>query len=317
MRRDSGQLGFVDAATRGISSRADEFLGRAAAVLDWAEIGAVLGSVYASPTGRPSHDPLVLFRMLLVEAWYRLSDIEAEDQVRDRLSFRRFVGLGLDAAVPDHSTLSRFRTLLVRRGLDADLFAAVAAALDRHGLVLRHGTLIDASFVESAAARPHGQQSGRDSEARWGRKGKASKAFGYKMHVAVDAGSRLVRALVVTPANVNDCEPAPGLVQGDEREVLADMAYDSRALRDRLARAGVANAVMKRPNRHHPLLPAAERARNRSIARRRSPVEGVFGTLKRCMGLARTRFIGLAKATAELRIACLALNIKRAAAITA
>lgn len=315
MRRDSGQLGFVDAATQGISSRADGFLGRASAVLDWAEIGAVLKPVYSSPTGRPSHDPVVLFRMLLLEAWYRLSDVEAEDQVRDRLSFRRFVGLGLEAAVPDHSTLSRFRTLLVKHGLDASLFAAVAGALDEHGLVLRQGTLIDASFVESAVARPHGPRSARDGDARWGKKGKAVKAFGYKMHVAVDAASRLVRALVVTPANVNDCVPAPGLVQGDEAEVLADMAYDSRALRDRLAKAGVANAVMKRPNRHHPMLPPAERARNQSIARRRSPVEGVFGTLKRCMGLARTRFVGLAKAAAELRIACLALNIKRAAAI--
>lgn len=317
MRREIGQLGFVDLATREISSRADVFLGRALVVLDWSEIGAVLKPVYAAPTGRPSHDPLVLFRMLLLEAWYRLSDVEAEDQVRDRLSFRRFVGLGLEADVPDHSTLSRFRSLLVREGLDAQLFTAVAAALENHGLVLKEGTLIDASFVESAVARPHGPRSTSDDQARWGSKGKAKRAFGYKLHVAVDAGSRLVRAILVTAANVNDCVPAPALVQGDEAEVLADMAYDSRAMRDHLAAAGVANGVMKRPNRHHPVLPPDERARNRAIASRRSLVEGVFGTLKRSMGLTRTRFIGLAKATAELRLACLALNIKRAATLVA
>lgn len=319
MHRDVGQLGFADQAVRDVRSRMDAFLGAVEKAVDWRSVEDVVTAIYDAPVGRPSYPPLVMVKMLLLRAWFALSDVQTEDQARDRLSFRRFLGLPLEGAVPDHSTLSRFRDRLVEHGLSQALFTEIGRQLAAQDLVVKEGTLIDASLIKSAAATPRGEHavaSEVDPDARFTKRGGTSH-FGYKLHVAVDAGSRLIRAVAVTPGNVNDCVLGPALIQGDERVVYADKGYDSQAMRSAIAAAGAQNGVMRRPNRHHKVLLPAERRRNRFIAPRRSPVEGVFGTLKRNMALARAHLLGLAKVTAELTIACLALNLRRAVSLTA
>ena len=243
--------------------------------------------------------------------------MEAEEALADRLSFRRFVGLALADAVPDHSTICRFRNLLVERGVLEKLFGELDKQLDKAGLILRRGTMLDATVIETSAARPGDNRPSSDPDARFTRRqGKGGSSFGYKAHVGVDEGSGLIRSVVTTPANVNDTVPADQLILGDEQVVMADAAYHTHAREAALKARGIKPRLMRRPNKHHPELPPRLKRYNRLIARRRAAVETTFATLKRRMGLGIIRYRGLAKATGQVLIAAMAFNMRRWVTLT-
>jgi IS5 family transposase len=197
------------------------------------------------------------------------------------------------------------------------LLAAVDAQLAARGLVLRRGTLIDASLVEADAdvrKGPDGRPVTVEREAGFARRrGKAF--FGFKAHLAVDEASGLVRRAILTPANVNESLVADALPVGDEAAVYADKGYDSTARRALLAERGVADRIMRRGHPRRPLTPA-EVARNRALVPIRSAIERVFGTLKRSYGWTRVRYRGLARNAAHLDLLCLALNLRRVDVLT-
>src|ERR1700692_1496369 len=141
MRRESKSVGFAEALVGGGRNRRR---GAVEDLLDWAAVERLLKPVYAAPTGRASYPVLCLFKAVLLGAWYGLGDPELEAALGDRLSFRRFAGLGLDEAVPDHSTLWRFRDQLRRLGLMEAVFGEVNRQLEQKGLVVKAGTLVDA-----------------------------------------------------------------------------------------------------------------------------------------------------------------------------
>lgn len=317
MHREAGQASFAEALVRGGGNRRLE---RISALLDWASLEALLGGVYASATGRPSYPPLVLFKVLLLQGWYGLSDPAMEEALADRLSFRRFAGLGLDEAVPDHSTISRFRTLLAERGLAEAAFAQVTGQLDVRGVTIKGGTLIDATVIEAAAAEPPRQKGGgrsqADPDAAWVKRADGSARFGYKLHAAVDLGTGIVRRAAVTPANIADVDLGHELVIGDERIVYADKAYVGPRLRDRLKAGGIRDRVQQKAQKNKPLTPRQHR-RNRLIGRIRGRIEGVFGALKRSYGLARMRYMGLGRNAAATFLTLIAWNLARAADQTA
>ena len=289
MRRELGQLSLADGLVEGGAGR-NRQLERIAALVDWAAFARLLGGIYAAPVGRPSYGPLVLMKCLLLQQWYRLSDPGLEEALADRLSFRRFVGLALADPVPDHSTLSRFRGELVRRGLAEPLLAELNRQLDARRLVVKSGTLIDASLIAADGRRPRKGEpvAGRsDRDASWTAM-KDEPFFGYKAHVAVDQGSGLVRQAILTPAHVSDKTPFLDLVQGDERIVYADRGYESRWYRERLAEQGIADGVMRCDFRRRRLT-SDDHARNRALAPLRAPVERVFAILKRWYGYRRVR----------------------------
>jgi IS5 family transposase len=313
MHRAAGQGSLVDALVVGGGSRR---LDRIAALIDWRLVEALLSDVYASDTGRPSYPPLVLLKVLLLESWYGLSDPAMEEALGDRLSFRRFCGLSLDEAVPDHSTISRFRSLLARTGRDEAVFSEVVRQLEAHRLVVKAGTLVDATLVAAAAAEPPRQKGGGtsavDPDATWQKHASGRAWFGYKVHVAVDQGSLIVRKAIVTPANVPEVEHGHDLVCGDERAVYADKAYVGPRMRARLAADAICDRVQHRAQKGRPLT-ARQRRRNTLIGRVRGRIEGVFGTLKRSYGLARMRFMGLARNRCATLITLTAWNLARAA----
>jgi len=274
--------------------------------------------VHAAARGRPSYPPLLMVKVLLLQQWYSLSDPQMEEALGDRLSFRRFVGLGLQDATPDHSTISRFRAALEAEGLSERLFAALAQQLEAQDLVLKEGTLLDATLVAAQVRRPplaagRGASSATDPDAAWTLTGRGTRShFGYKMHLGVDADTGVVRRAVLTPANVYESEVADTLVSGDEQAVYADRAYESTRRRQWLRAQGINDRIMHRANKHQPELTVWQQRRNELIEPRRALVEKVFGTLKRSYGYQRVRYCGLGRNAVEMWFKLMAYNLRKA-----
>jgi IS5 family transposase len=314
--RSGGQFSFVEALAPHLASGSGR-LDRLHALVKWYRFEKVLASLREGGSGRPAYPPLLMFKALLLQSLYGLSDAEIEEALIDRLSFRRFVGLSLTEAVPDHSTICRFRNLLNEQAMLEKLFAELDKQLDRAGLILRRGTMLDATVIETSAARPGEDGSSSDPDARFTRRqGRSGSSYGYKAHVGVDEGSGLIRSVLTTPANVNDTVPADALIRGDERAVLADAAYHTHARVAALKARGIKPRLMRRPHKTHPILPPRLKRYNRMISRRRAAVETTFATLKRRMGLSIIRYRGLAKASGQVLIAAIAFNMRRWAALS-
>lgn len=311
----TGQLGFADAVVAGTGNAS---LNRLAGLVRWYRFDKLLGKLRDGGPGRAAWPPLLLFKALLLGALYGLSERELEEALSDRLSFRRFVGLGLEESVPDHTVLNRFRNELVQLSLYDKLFGELDKQLEAAGVVLKHGTMLDATVIEAVSRPPDGERRpSLDADAGFAkRSGKPGSVFGYKAHVGVDQGSGLIRAVVTTPANVNDTTPADRLIRGDEAVVLADAAYHTHARQAALEAAGIKPRLARRANKHHPLSPRLRRY-NRLIARQRAAVETTFATLKQRMKLRLIRYRGLLKASAQITLCAMAFNLRRWAAITA
>jgi IS5 family transposase len=315
--KGTGQLGFgeLGVGRRGVIAALD----RVSSLVDWAGFEKALAGLREEGPGRPGYRPLLLFKALLLQAWYGLSDSELEFRLGDSLAFGRFVGLSLEDEVPDHTTLCRFRNRLVAARLLEKLFSELDRQLESAGLIVKQGTMLDATLIEAATARPpRGKEAlAVDPDAAFVKhQGKPGSTYGYKAHVGVDQGSGLVRSVITTPANINDTTPADGLIRGDERAVYADKAYDTHARRARLKSQGMKVRLMRRPSQYHALTPRQQRL-NDLIARRRAAVETTFATWKRRMGLTRVRYIGLVKVTGQILLTAMAFNLRRAAALTA
>jgi transposase, IS5 family len=314
-----GQLSLAD----GLVLSDETIFDRIGAMLDWGPVRGVLGRRSGDGPGAASYPAEALLRALLLGVWHGLSDPALEAQLRDRLSFRRFAGFGLSERTPDHATLWRFRDELTRLELIEPLFAEINRQLDARGLILRKGTLVDASFIAARARPPAHVKGGRqgpprpsaDRDARFGRKGKTS-VFGYKVHIGVDAGHTLIRRLALTPASRTDTEEADALISGDEKAVYGDQAYSTHARSQRLAAAGIKDRLAKRPNKHHPELPARDKRRNRLIARIRAAVERPFAVFKERYAMRRMRFLTSAANTTHCLLAACAYNLRRALAAT-
>ena len=312
----TGQFSFADALIS--SDRVPAPLDKLGGLVNWDGFEAHLLDLRDDGPGRAAWPVMVMFKALLLQSLYGLSDRELELAISDRLSFRRFVGLSYDDAVPDHSSLNRFRNLLMAEGLLEALFAELDRQLETADVVLKRGTMLDATLIEGASVRPGRKRRASDPDARFAkRQGKSGSTFGYKAHVGVDEGSGLIRAVVTTPAKVNDTTPADLLIRGDEKAVWADAAYDTHARRARLKNEGKKPRIARRPNKHHPKLPARLKRYNRLIARRRAAVETTFATLKNRMNLTAIRYRGLTKANGQVILAAIAFNLRRWAAITA
>jgi transposase, IS5 family len=239
--RRMGQMSFADNLVMDVVE-ANSTLDQIAGLVDWTEVAALLSVLRSGSMGAPGYPALMLFKALLLQQWHGLSDPELEVALKDRLSFRRFLGVSLSERLPDHSSLWRFREQLGESGLAERAFATITAQIERAGFMLKRGTLIDATLIRSAVNPPpppaetppdaDGRPASKlvrhpgDPEAAWTRK-QGRHFFGYKAHLAMDLGSRIVRRVTLTAANINDSMPADRLICGDEATVWADKAYDS------------------------------------------------------------------------------------------
>ena len=308
--KETGEESFADFLTYQRPPK-ENHLDKVKRSLNWDRFGRILRCAFKeSREGKTSYPPVILFRMLLIQQWYALSDPATEEAVGDRLSFRRFVGLDLVSPVPDETTLCRFRNLLADKGLTKKLMNELSAQLDKKRLLVKRGTLVDASLVEAQAAPPGKDDSQPvDPDAKWTVKNDKPH-YGYKLHVGVDEDSGLIRQVEMTSANVHDSQVFDELISGDEQAVLADKAYDKQSRRNTLKHRGVLDGILRKARRNAPLT-QWDKTWNRYLGRRRAAVERVFGTLKQNYGFRRVRYLGLFRNASHPFLLVMAFNIKR------
>ncbi len=252
--------------------------------------------------GRPNLDPVMMVKLLVLQAWYGLSDPELERQVADRISFQRF--LGYPESAPDFSTVWRFRERLAVSGKDRLIWDELQRQLDAEGLKVEKGVIQDASFItadpgHAGADEPRGDaaQTRRSRDGAWAVKGRKAY-FGYKLHAKVDTNHGLVRDLEVTPANVHDNEvdlSKPGEV------VYRDKGYQGVGPRGW-------DATMRRGARGHPLS-IWDKLRNARIGRRRAPGERPFAVIKRVFGSGHVLVTTVSRVRVKMVFACLGFDV--------
>lgn len=296
----------------GLNARVDAI----AEVIDWSPLEALALKVRSSTTGRPPYPVGVMIRSLYLQMLYGLSDPGLEEALSDRLSFRRFCGLGLDDGTPDETTICRFRGDAARAGVLEACFEAVNRQLDAKGLILRKGTLMDATILPAASRKPSlkegkGARVAREPGASWVVKNGRSH-FGYRLHVGTDQGSNLIRQIRLTPANVGESPVGDALISGDEKAVYADKGYENKVRRARLKAQGVKDRICHRSHKHQKELPRWQTVRNKAIAKRRAMVEQVFGTGKRVFGYDRARSVSFAVNLADAFRFATVFNLRRA-----
>ena len=308
-------------------------LSRLEAVMDWESFRPLLEAALARPAKGPGgprpNDPLKLFKALLVQRFYNLSDAQTEYQINDRLSFQQFIGWTLADKIPDANTLWDFREALVAADAFEQLFARFDEQLRARGLLAQPGKLVDASFVdvprqrnsraenatikaggvpETWAATP-AKQSQKDVDARWTKKN-AEVHYGYKNHVKADAKSKLLERYAVTDASVHDSQKLAELVATADGEVYADSAYRSAEAEAMLAQKQVTSQIHERAYRNRPLTDE-QKASNRQKSKIRARIEHVFGYMSQSMKGFYLRYIGRRRNAGAIGLINLIYNLAR------
>ena len=240
---------------KGKVTRRERFLAAMNAVIPWRRLLAVIEPYY--PRAGAGRQPLGLEKMLRIyflQQWFNLSDPQAEDAIYDSEAMRRFAGVELgDDVVPDETTILRFRHPLEEHGLTQRIFAEIKGLLEQQRLLLRSGTIVDATIIAAPSSTKNATQT-RDPEMKQTRKGK-NWHFGMKLHIGADKRG-LVHTVTATNAAAADITQLPDLLHGREREVFGDQAYWKKADRQAYAARGVRYRINRRPNSRRP----AERA---------------------------------------------------------
>ena len=334
-----GQFGFFDANNRleALSAKGDP-LEAIDALVPWESLRADIEAVVLtaedakkSKAGRKPIDAMVMFRMLILQSLYNLSDDQAEYQVSDRFSFTRFLKLGIEDRIPDSTTLWLFREKLLKAGLIETLFERFGRHLEAKGYIARGGQMVDATIVpvpkqrntreENEAVKAGQTPAGwerkpaknqqKDKDARWTKK-HGKSFFGYKNHVNADARHKLIRRYDVTDASVHDSQKLDGLLNNTNtsQDVYADSAYRSAETEARLDERGFRSRIHNRASRNHPLSDAQVEA-NRMKSKVRAWIEHVFGAQENAPGGRIIRTIGAVRARAKIGLQNLVYNVRR------
>lgn len=288
-------------------TRRERFLAEMNAVIPWPEVVAIIAPHYPRPRrGRPPMPIETMLRIYFLQHWFDLSDPAAEDALYDSEAMRRFVGLELsEDAIPDETTILRFRHLLEQHRLTERLFDAVRGLLDAKGLLLKSGTIVDATILTAPSSTKNATGT-RDPEMHQTRKGK-TWYFGMKAHVGTDRHG-LVHSLTTTDAAQSDIGQLPYLLHSEEKAFWGDRAYWKEEDRVLCDASGIAYRVNRRGTKEHPL---SERWRliNRARSRVRAHGEHAFHVVKTLWHFMKVRYRGLAKNTARVFAAFALANL--------
>lgn len=303
------------------------------AMMDWTIFMPVLARIPRAtpkaPGGRPAYAPLVMFKILVLQSLYGLSDEQAQFQILDRRSFHQFLGLTEADLVPDQNTIRAFREQLTAAELFSELFAAFNTRLSDRGFITRKGQIIDASFVEVPRQRnrrlenaaikrgevPAGwaqepkRLAHKDLDARWTKKNEQNY-YGYKDHVVADLTSKLIVRAEVTAASEHDSQALDALTCPGDPETWADSAYAGAPCQAIWAAKGITAHVCEKGTRGHELTKGQQRS-NRAKSRKRVRVEHIFGFMTGSMRAMFQRVVGFARNRAGILLANLVYNMAR------
>jgi transposase, IS5 family len=292
---------------KGKVTRRERFLAEMDAVIPWKHLIRLIEPHY--PKAGKGTQPMPMERMLRIyfmQQWFNLSDPAMEDSLYDSESMRRFAGIELvEDAVPDETTILRFRHLLEKHALTESIFKQIRTLLEQKRLLLKSGTIVDATIIEAPPSTKNEDQA-RDPEMHQAKKG-GGWHFGMKAHVGTDKRG-IVHSLVATAANVSDISQMGHLLHGQAREVFGDQAYWSEAHRAGAMARGIRYRINRRPRYAHPLTPLQRRL-NRLRSATRARGEHAFRVVKCLWGFTKVRYRGLAKNTARLFTAFALANL--------
>jgi IS5 family transposase len=331
------QLGFFDLDNRYAQlSKLNDPLEELNRVIDWNLFADLLAETTTKPrkseAGRKPYDRVMLFKMLVLQRMNNLSDDRLEYQVRDRLSFMRFLGLDLAGVVPDAKTMWVFREELKENHLMDRLFARFDECLRELEVELKSGQIIDATYVsvpkqrntreenkmikEDAVPIEWGQNphklAQKDIDARWTKKNNES-FYGDKDHVNMDRDTKLITTGEVTSAQIHDSQVLEEVLQSPEvggADIYADSAYRSTTQEESLVTSNYTSQIHEKGTRNHPLT-EAQKSSNKEKSRVRARVEHVFGSMTNELGGITIRTIGYGRAKVQIGLLNLVYNIKR------
>jgi len=330
-QRATGQSSFCDLAVSGLGGpKTAALLARLDAAVPWNKLLAPILKLpeyakYIQDPSRPGErpiDPRVMVKGLLLAKWYNLSDPQLEEQLKDRISFRRFVGLSQQDRTPDETTFVKFRRRLREADLDTVIFDTILKHVERQGLLLKEGTIVDATIIEQARGQKTGEKdekgqdiTTRDPEASFTKKNDTSY-HGYKMHTATDT-SGIITGVVVSTASHHDSRHIDELIEGEKRAVIADSAYSDAKRREELEARGVLPGIIYKRNRGQKKLSAWQKKWNRLVSRVRAIGEHPYAWMKRLMNFTGCRYRGLRRNTFDFVMTAAAYNLRRAASLLA
>jgi transposase, IS5 family len=292
---------------KGKITRRERFLAEMDAVIPWSRLLGLIEPHYPKAGNGTQPKPMEqMLRIYFMQNWFNLSDPQAEDSLYDIESMRRFAGLELaEDAIPDESTILRFRHLLEKHQLTEQIFAEIRSLLEEKRLLLRSGTIVDATIIAAPPSTKNAAEA-RDPEMHQTKKGK-DWHFGMKAHVGTDRRG-IVHSLSTTAANVSDISQLPKLLHGQEKEVFGDQAYWSEFHRQCAATCGIRYRINRRGHHTKPLSDY-QRFINRCRSSTRARGEHAFNVVKRLWGFTKVRYRGLAKNTARLYTAFALANL--------
>jgi IS5 family transposase len=313
-KRDN-QPTFFDMAVqqRGAANKVLETITQ---VVDFSTAEQRVAATYGTG-GRPACRVGVLLRIMILQHLYGLSDPQVEEQIKDRLSFQKFIPLDTAETVPDETTICRFRQRLIECHLHEQLLGLLNSQLEAGGYIVKRTTLVDATIVESSRKRPDVEAVAKgtapDAEASYTRKANRSY-YGYKAHVSSDGEHQLIRRAVISTAGKQDAHMFEEVAPEDTREIYADKAYDTKANQAWLRKRGIDSGILKKGAHHIKLSPRDLKLNHKKGLVRRN-IERIFGHLKQWQGYRRARYLGLTKNQLELTLKAVTYNLKRLAKI--
>src|SRR6516162_437308 len=292
----------------GKTTRRAVFLSEMEQVVPWPALCGLIDPVYPKPgNGRPPIGVERMLRIYFLQQWFNLSDPAVEEALYDSAAMRDFVGIDLGREpAPDETTVCRFRHLLEAHDLGRRLFDEVRRYLADKGLKIATGTIVDAAIIHAPSSTKNADKA-RDPEMHQTKKGN-QWYFGMKAHLGVDSRSKLIHAVVATPANAADSTVLPDLLHGKETRVWGDQAYRGQraVIRQHAPRA---QDFTNRRYRHRGVVDEAERAKNCTKSKVRVRVEHLIGVMKRVFGFAKVRYRGPKKNTHHLLVTCALANM--------
>jgi IS5 family transposase len=292
------------------TTRRAQFLADMASIVPWKELEAVVEPVYPKVSelgGRPPIELQKMLRMYFLQLWFNLSDPAVEESLYDSASMRSFVGIDLGVeAVPDETTICKFRHLLEKHKLGKQLLIAVNEYLRAHGIKIAKGTIVDATII-SAPSSTKNKDKERDPEMHQTAKGK-QWYFGMKAHLGVDSKSKVIHTILASAANVADSLALPHLLHGKETRVWGDQAY--RGQKEQMRKvAPRAKDFTNQRYRWGARIDETIKARNRTKSGVRAKVEHAIGVIKRVFGFQKVRYRGLDKNLHRLEASAALANI--------